>query len=73
MLAKAGDDVRPESFVAFRCDGSFGIQILPGVWHQPAAPVGPRMVIDNKQGKVHACVDFDALAEFGTYLEVPVV
>ncbi len=73
VLAKAGDDIRPESFVAFRCDGSFGIQILPGVWHQPAAPVGPRMTIDNKQGKVHACVDFDSLVEFGTYLEVPVV
>ena len=73
VLAKATDDVRPEDFVAFRFDGSFGLQILPSVWHQPAAPVGPRMVIDNKQGRVHACIDFDSLAEFGCYLEVPVV
>jgi ureidoglycolate lyase/seryl-tRNA synthetase len=71
VLGRATDDVTPDDFVAFRCDGSFGIQILPSVWHQPAAPVGPRMTIDNKQGKVHACVDFDSLAEFGCYLEVP--
>ena len=71
VLAKPTDDVRPKDFVAFQCDGSFGIQILPEVWHQPAAPIGPSMTIDNKQGRVHACVDFDALTEFGCYLEVP--
>ncbi len=73
VFAKPTDDVRPEDFVAFRFDGSFGLQILPSVWHQPAAPVGPRMTIDNKQGRVHACVDFDSLAEAGCYLEVPLV
>ena len=73
VLAKPTDDVRPEDFVAFYCDGSFGIQILPEVWHQPAAPIGPRMTIDNKQGRVHACVDFDSLAEFGCYLEAPLL
>jgi hypothetical protein len=71
VLAKPTDDVRPEDFVAFHCDGSFGIQIFPEVWHQPAAPIGQRMTIDNKQGRVHACVDFNALTEFGCYLEVP--
>jgi ureidoglycolate lyase len=71
VLAKPTDDVKPEDFVAFYCDGSFGIQILPEVWHQPGAPIGPRMTIDNKQGRVHACVDFNALTEFGCYLEVP--
>jgi hypothetical protein len=73
VLAKPGDDVMPDDFVAFRFDGSFGLQILPAVWHQPAAPVGARMTIDNKQGRVHACVDFDSLAEFGCYLEVPII
>lgn len=71
LLAKAGDDVSPEDFVAFQFDGSFGIQISPGVWHQPAAPIEDRIVFDNKQGRVHACVDVDFLAEFGCYLEVP--
>lgn len=71
VLAKPGDAVTPDDFVAFHCNGSFGIQILPGVWHQPGAPIGPRMTLDNKQGKVHACVDFDSLVEFGCYLEVP--
>ena len=73
LLAKPGDDVRPESFTAFHFDGSFGLQIAPGVWHQPAAPVGEGIVFDNKQGRVHACVDVDFLREFGCYLEVPLV
>jgi Ureidoglycolate hydrolase len=71
VLAKPTDDVRPEDFVAFYCDGSFGIQILPEVWHQPAAPIGTGMTVDNKQGRVHACVDFNAISEFDCYLQVP--
>jgi ureidoglycolate lyase/seryl-tRNA synthetase len=71
LLAKPGDDVTPDDFVAFHFDGSFGLQIAPGVWHQPAAPVADRIVFDNKQGRVHACVDVDFLGEFGCYLEVP--
>lgn len=71
LLAKPGDDVRPEDFVAFYCDGSFGIQLLPSVWHHPPAPVGDRAEVDDRQGKVHACVDVDFLAEFGCYVEIP--
>jgi hypothetical protein len=29
------------------------------------------MTVDNKQGRVHACVDFNALSEFDCYLQVP--
>ncbi len=71
LLAHPGDDVRPDDFVAFAFDGSFGLHILPGVWHQPAAPTEDRIAFDNKQGRVHACVDVDFLEEFGCYLEVP--
>ncbi len=71
LLALAGDDVRPEDFVAFYCDGSFGIQIFPGIWHQPVFPLAEDAVFDDKQGRVHACVAVDFVAEFGYYLSVP--
>jgi ureidoglycolate lyase len=71
LLAKPGDDVTPDDFVAFHCDGSFGIHIDPGVWHQPVFPVGERARFDDKQGRVHACIAIDFVSEFGCYLEVP--
>ena len=71
LLAMPGDDVKPEDFVAFYCDGSFGIHIDPGVWHQPVFPVAPHAVFDDKQGRVHACIAVDFVTEFGCYLEVP--
>ena len=71
LLARPGDDVRPQDFVAFFCDGSFGIHIDPGVWHQPVFPLASSAVFDDKQGRVHACVAIDFVSEFGCYLEVP--
>lgn len=71
LLALPGDDVTPEDFVAFYCDGSFGLHIHPGVWHQPVFPLAPRAVFDDKQGRVHACVAVDFVREFQTYLRVP--
>jgi ureidoglycolate lyase len=71
LLAKPGDDVRPQDFVAFHCDGSFGIHIDPCVWHQPVFPLACEAVFDDKQGRVHACVAVDFVTEFGCYLEVP--
>jgi ureidoglycolate lyase len=71
LLAKPGDDVRPEDFVAFYCDGSFGIHIDPNVWHQPMFPLAPLAVFEDRQGRVHACVAVDFVSEFGCYLEVP--
>jgi ureidoglycolate lyase len=73
LLAKPGDDVRPESFVAFYCKGDFGIHIDPGVWHQPVFPLEPKATFDDRQGRVHACVAVDFVSEFGCYLEVPLL
>jgi len=70
LLAPPGDDVRPQDFRAYALDGGAGIQILPGVWHQPPLAARP-ITLDDKQGAVHACVAVDFLAEFGCYLEVP--
>ena len=71
LLAKPGDDVTPDDFVAFHCDGSFGLHIDPGVWHQPVFPIAERATFDDKQGRVHCCIAVNFLAEFGCYLEVP--
>jgi ureidoglycolate lyase len=73
LLAKPGDDVRPEDFVAFYCDGSFGVHIDPSVWHQPVFPIAPLATFDDRQGRVHACVAIDFVTEFGCYLEVPLL
>ena len=73
LLAKPGDDVGPGDFVAFYCDGSFGIHIDPGVWHQPVVPLAATAQFDDRQGRVHACVAVDFLREFGCYLEVPLL
>ena len=71
LLARPGDDVTPDDFVAFAFDGSCGVHIDPGVWHQPLFPVGERLAFDDKQGRVHACVSVSFVAEFGVYLSVP--
>ena len=71
MLANSGDDVHPEDFRAFWFDGSQGVHLAPGVWHQPVFPLGASVTFDDKQGRVHACVSVDFLGEFGVYLSVP--
>ena len=68
LLALPGDDVKPSDFVAFYCDGSFGIQIKPDIWHQPPYSIEDRMTFDDKQGAVHACISVDFISEFGCYL-----
>ena len=73
LLAPAGDDVRPEDFVAFHFDGRSGVHIDPGVWHQPVFPIGGHAVFDDRQGRVHACVSVDFVGEFGAYLAVPLL
>lgn len=71
LVAPAGDDVRPEDFVAFYSDGSFGVQIHPNIWHQPIFPLATQANFMGKQGKVHACVACDMVQEFDCYLSVP--
>lgn len=73
LLALPGDDVTPDDFTAFYCDGTFGINLLPGVWHQPVFPLDPQAVFDDKQGRVHACIAVDFATEFSCYLSVPLI
>ena len=70
-LALPGDDVTPRDFVAFYCDGSRGLYIHPGVWHEAILPLCESAAFADKQGRVHARVSCDFVREFGTYLSVP--
>ncbi len=70
-LAAPGDDAGPEDFVTFWFDGSQGLYIHPGVWHEAVFPVSDRQRFYDKQGKVHARVSIDFPKEFGCYLAAP--
>jgi len=70
-LAPPGDDITPEDFVAFYCDGSQGLYIHPGVWHEAVIPLAAQGSFDDKQGKVHARISVNFTEEFGVLLSVP--
>lgn len=72
-LALPGDDVRPENFVAFFCDGTKGLYIHPGVWHEAIVPLAPKSDFLDRQGRVHARVSCRFDREFGVYLAIPLV
>jgi hypothetical protein len=70
-LALPGDDVTPQDFTAFYFDGTQGLYIHPGVWHEAVFPLAAQASFDDKQGKVHARVSVDFAEEFGVLLSVP--
>ncbi len=72
-VAPPGDDVKPEQFVAFRSDGTFGIYIHPDIWHEGTFPILPTGRFFDKQGRVHARVSVDLAGEFGVLLSVPLI
>ena len=57
--------------VAFWCDGSRGLYIRPGIWHEGIFPVGDSQRFLDRQGRGHARVSSDIGQEFGVYLSVP--
>jgi hypothetical protein len=61
-VARPGDDLRPEDFIALWSDGSFGIYIHPGIWHEGVFPVTPAGRFFDRQGRVHARVSCDLAA-----------
>jgi ureidoglycolate lyase len=70
-LALPGDDVTPEKFVTFRCDGNRGLYIHPNVWHGAVVPLDDHAKFLDRQGRVHARVSVDFAKEFGCYLAAP--
>ena len=70
-LAKPGDDLALDDFVAFYSDGSAGVYIDPGVWHEALLPLGERATFFDKQGAVHARISSDFETDFQACLSVP--
>lgn len=72
-VALPGDDLTPQKVVAFWCDGSTGLYIHPGIWHEGIFPAGDKQRFLDRQGRVHARISCDIGAEFGVYLSVPLM
>ncbi|MGI9505726.1 MAG: ureidoglycolate lyase [Geminicoccaceae bacterium] len=72
-VALPGDDLKPENVVAFWCDGTRGLYIHPGIWHEGIFPVTDNQRFLDRQGRVHARVSADIGREFGVYLTVPLL
>jgi ureidoglycolate lyase len=70
-LTLPGDDVTPERFVTFWCDGSRGLYIHPNIWHGAVVPLDDHAEFLDRQGRVHARVSVDFPKEFGCYLAAP--
>ena len=72
-VALPGDDLAVEQVIALWCDGSRGLYIHPGIWHDGIFPAAQRQSFLDRQGRVHARVSCDLAVEFGVYLSVPLV
>jgi ureidoglycolate lyase len=70
-LALPGDDVKPDSFVTFWCDGRRGLYLHPNVWHGAVVPLDDDAEFLDRQGRVHARVSINFVTEFGCYLAAP--
>ena len=68
-LAKPGDDVRPEDFVSFWCDGTQGVYIHPNIWHEGVFSIAKQQCFLDRQGAVHARVSVDFAREFNCLIE----
>ena len=70
-LALPGDDVRPEHFICFLCDGTQGLYIHPNIWHEGVFAIQGKQRFFDRQGAVHARVSIDFAREFQCLLEIP--
>jgi len=70
-LALPGDDVTPDRFVSFFCDGRCGLYLHPNVWHGAVVPLDDEAQFLDRQGRVHARVSVNFVEEFGCYLGAP--
>ncbi|MDH3760750.1 MAG: ureidoglycolate lyase [Gammaproteobacteria bacterium] len=69
--ALPGDDLGLDDIVAFWCDGSQGLYIHPGIWHEGVFPATRAQSFRDRQGRVHARVSCNVSQEFGVFLSVP--
>jgi hypothetical protein len=67
----AGDDPDLDRAVVVASDGTCGVCVLPGVWHDGVYPQSGDGAFWTRQGKVHARVSADIARERGCLLRVP--
>jgi len=68
--ALPGDDIGLDDIVAFWCDGSRGLYIHPGIWHEGVFASTRGQSFRDRQGRVHARVSCNVAREFGVFLNV---
>ncbi len=69
-VALPGDDLKLSDIIALRCDGSQGLYIHPGIWHEGVFPVTAEQSFRDRQGRVHARISCNVAREFGVFLNV---
>jgi hypothetical protein len=70
-VALPGDDVHPEKFICFLCNGQQGLYIHANIWHEGVFAVSGKQRFLDRQGAVHARVSVDFAREFHCLLEIP--
>lgn len=70
-VAMPGDDLALDQVIALWCDGSQGLYIHPGIWHEGVFPSTRAQSFRDRQGRVHARVSCNVAQEFGVFLKVP--
>jgi len=70
-VAMPGDDIAPENFVCFLCDGNQGLYIHANIWHEGVFAISGKQRFLDRQGAVHARVSVDFAREFQCLLEIP--
>ena len=66
-----GEEPEIDKAKAIYCDGTFGICLLPGVWHEGVFPINGSARFFTRQGRVHSRVSVDFGKEFDCLLRVP--
>jgi ureidoglycolate hydrolase len=61
---------RGDTIGAYKFDGSSGLCIHPGTWHQPPIPLTEKQVFSNIQSMAHLCVCKDVLTDDNTWISI---
>ncbi len=69
-IALPGDDVKPQDFICFLCDGTQGLYIHADIWHEGVFTLSGTQGFLDRQGAVHARVSIDFAREFNCLLEI---
>ncbi len=69
-VALPGDDITPDKFICFYCQGDKGLYIHADIWHEGVFAIQASQRFLDRQGAVHARVSVDFAREFGGLLEI---